>query len=197
MKVGSKETLECRAYSSRGVIRTTTYGHTSLMYGIGWFEFIARSTPPRRCGEEKATHIPTFRCFRCQTFNHDVPLRGAQSPFFNFQLEKPDRNSSPLLPILPFSKAETRCVHCMGAPTGVEANRLSKSVIGSPVRGASMGRSRPRVRSPYSCDWKQVHRRLDDVRVTRLRVTAAQTRSGVALAPEQLSGPTAASGTRC
>jgi len=116
MKVGSKETLECRAYSSRGVIRTTTFGHTSLMYGIGRFETIARSTPPRRCGEEKATHIPTLRCFRRQTFNHDVPLRGAQSSFFNFQLEKPDRKSSPLLPILPFSKAGTRCVHCMGAP---------------------------------------------------------------------------------
>ena len=115
MKVGSKETLEYRAYSSRGVIRTTTYGHTSPMYGIGWFEIIARSTPPRRCGEEKATHIPSLRCFRRQTFNHDVPLRGAQSSFFNFQLEKPDRSSSPLLPTLPFSKAKTRCVHGMGA----------------------------------------------------------------------------------
>jgi len=115
MKVGSKETLDCRAYSSRGVIRTTTYGHTSPMHGIGWFEIIARSTPPRRCGEEKGTHTPTFRCFRRQSFNHDVPLRGAQSPTFNFQLEKPDRNSSPLLPILPFSKAETRCVHGIGA----------------------------------------------------------------------------------
>jgi len=115
MKVGSKETLECRAYSSRGMIRTTTYGHTSLMYGIGWFEIIARSTPPRRCGEEKATHIPTFRCFRRQSFNHDVPLRCAQSPIFNFQIEKPDRKRSPLLPILPYSKAETRCVHGMGA----------------------------------------------------------------------------------
>jgi len=115
MKVGSKETLDCRAYSSRGVIRTTSYGHTSPMYCIGWFEIITRSTPPRRCGEEKGTHTPIFRCFRRQIFNHDVPLRGAQSPIFNFQLEKPDRNSSPLLPILPFSKAETRCVHGMGA----------------------------------------------------------------------------------
>jgi len=118
MKVGSKETLDCRAYSSRGVIGTTTYGHTSPMYGIGWFEIIAGSTPPRRCGEEKGTHTPTFRCFRRQIFNHDVPLRGAQSPIFNFQIEKPDRNSSPLLPILPLSKDETRCVHGMGAGAG-------------------------------------------------------------------------------
>jgi len=79
---------------------------------------------------------------------------------------------------------------------GVEANRQSKSVIGSPARGALLGRSRPRVRSPYSCDWKEFHRRRDEVRIMWLRVTVAQTRSGSALAPEQLSSPTAASGTR-
>ena len=96
-----------------------------------------------------------------------------------------------------WASSSARTTICVEAPPrGVEANRRSKSVIGSPVRGASMGRSRPRVRSPYSCDWKQFHRRLDEVRVTRLRVTAAQTRSGAALAPEQLSRPTAASGTR-
>jgi len=95
------------------------------------------------------------------------------------------------------AQSSARTTICVEAPpTGVEANRRSTSVIGSPVRGASMGRSRPLVRSPYRCDWKQVHRRLDGVRDTRLRVTAAQTRSGAALVPEQLSRPTAASGTR-
>jgi len=42
-------------------------------------------------------------------------LEGPQSPYFNFLIEKPDKYSSPLPLFLPFSKAETRCVHGMGA----------------------------------------------------------------------------------
>ena len=107
--------------------------------GAGWFKFISRcllgNEVYRNC---QASLLSIGPCAEVSVFH--LPLSGAQSHSFIFQIKTSDKNSSLLLPILLRSKAKTRCVHGMGAqegPQAVHAKTSSRSSLFLPMNRRS------------------------------------------------------------
>ena len=119
MKDGSRETLD----RVSPISISTNKNNSSMViylrtYGAGWFTLLFRGSSSGKRGQQKLFGIPTFRGPSANMSTFHLPLRGSQSNHFIFQMKKPDTNSSPIIPILMHSKAETRYVHCMGARLG-------------------------------------------------------------------------------